>query len=766
MRRYLKRITRWQRALLAAFCLLLLVRPVKGQEAPPLPEATVTLAWEGRLQPPGWTEVQFTFTNEGPDWEGELRLVDVANQTIYHQALSLPAHSNKFYRVPLFVSSQGINIVVENATSTLINLRGLGRLTSGAGRTCAIVDPRGQLALTPGEGCDKTVAIRDLQTLPETSLAWDQIDVLIINGAPTDSLTPAQQGALLAWVSAGGHLVVGGSADLPQALSGLPEALAIAAPGALITLPAPPLSLQMSGAPTAQNWQAAELRPAVGARALLSLENTTLAASENIGLGRVDILGWNLGLAGGRLWLSQLWSADITPATSFQNNASLSGIDNIMAQNTAGIPIENFPKTWWLLLIIPVYILLMGPFTLLIVRRLRKPVLAWILLPGWIVLTVLGFALGLNSSFAHAFPIVHEIGVILIPGPGLPARAVQTTAIYAPGMQRLAWDSAGLVRPLSNDPYAYASTPDNTNMDVTLGAGESRLALSQIQGVAEMVNEGSSQTPEISATLAVTRVQSRTTFTGQIWSAQPLHNVRFVFGSSGYWVPLALEVPAGEAVSYERSFSELTDQYRGGVSEMCAPLDTASSSPYYMPYSQASPINLRGCYLVGTIDTVPFPLQSLSANHITESCVFYALPCPQSIQNSLSLSSANAKPDSNSWIDSDGSFYVNLPSTTLTFLIPEIIEAQTINAMTIQMESGAWTATTLSDTVAIALWDWEAETWREQPASLAITSPLFIADVQSQHYINSEGLFQIRLTPTTTQGLAMKLTILLRNAER
>jgi len=64
-----------------------------------------------------------------------------------------------------------------------------------------------------------------LDALPEQPALWHMLDMLIISGIDTAQLSHALQRSLMAWVSRGGTLVLGGGADAAAVLSGLPEVM-------------------------------------------------------------------------------------------------------------------------------------------------------------------------------------------------------------------------------------------------------------------------------------------------------------------------------------------------------------------------------------------------------------------------------------------------------------------------------------------------------------------------------------------------------------
>ncbi|HRT31740.1 MAG TPA: hypothetical protein P5211_04930, partial [Anaerolineae bacterium] len=174
------------------------------------PTLDITLPWEGAVRFPGWTEVQVTLTAAETPWSGELRLEDRGQKLTYRRALTLPAGGRQFLRLPLYIPefSHYTLTLVEQGTAPASGQPLPLRTLDAQARFCVAVDPLGRLAPGTINGCKSSLLLTDLGTLPETAMAWDSVDVLILHEVATSALTAAQQEALWAWVSLGGHLTV------------------------------------------------------------------------------------------------------------------------------------------------------------------------------------------------------------------------------------------------------------------------------------------------------------------------------------------------------------------------------------------------------------------------------------------------------------------------------------------------------------------------------------------------------------------------------
>ena len=223
----------WKRWLLLVLALgLLQAAPTTSAQAPAnAPTLTLHLPWEGTVRMPGWTEVQVVLAATDTAWQGELVLTDRQQQLTYQQHINLPASGRQSLRLPLYVAEPGIftlELLAPDGAAVIAHRLPLRSAPTKA-RFCVAVDTLKQLAPRTENGCDSSLLLANLETLPETAMAWDAIDVLILREVSTTALTPAQREALWAWVILGGQLTIVEGPGTIQTLAGLPPSLKEAA---------------------------------------------------------------------------------------------------------------------------------------------------------------------------------------------------------------------------------------------------------------------------------------------------------------------------------------------------------------------------------------------------------------------------------------------------------------------------------------------------------------------------------------------------------
>lgn len=726
-------------------CLLLtLAAPGLAQEGDEGPTWEVLRAWGGLIRAPGWMEVQVTLTNEGSAWEGVLQIADPANEVNYRLPLLLPAHSRKQYRLPLFVSGTGssrISLVQEGQVEREERL--LHTPVASTERVCAIVDASGILSLGEDEGCAHVFLLQDVEGLPETPMAWDAVDVLLVNGVSTAALTAAQWDALLAWLGAGGHLIVRGGAALPQALAGLPETLQIA-------------SLSAPGSST--------LQPAPGAEVISRSHQGIMVVGKELGVGRVEVVGWDLANSQYLPRLTTLWVEDAIPVVSLLSSGETLAAVAPNHNTLLEVPTSLMPKLWPWLIVFPLYVLLMGPGTWLIVKRRRRPLLVWVLIPLWIALATVGLSLWLGGAFAHTFPMVNEIALVSVPAPGLPARVVQSTALFAPRAGNLRWEMEGAPRPLLgcfDFDIGYYGDGKSFPADVTWTETGARVDTEHPLGPLTWGAEGLTTAPEITADLAWASgwngSSGHSLIRGTLQSSVPLQHLNLLLEGGDYRVALTGTVPANMQLEITQPVTvEQTNSFT--YNELCG----VRSSDYYYPYYATPPsipsypgeqdTRAHRCYLTAITAGVPFPHERLRGTWMGETCWLVAVPCPTFYSGSVHISSESlAVSAENGWADEDGYVYVSMPDTTVDYTLPSFLTPRKISRLTLEFQTRDWPSDgtlKFSDVITVEFWNWTMEHW------VAISTPevgtsLTVGGVQAQQFLDATGRLRLRLTPST-----------------
>ncbi len=273
---------------------------------------------------------------------------------------------------------------------------------------------------------------------PDNPLVLEALDAIYLNSEVAVNLRAGQVNALLGWVNAGGHLIVAleqvsditaspwlrkllpfepkdmaGVAKHPQLEDWLRagESVAVASPGS------PRRRQGNQGRPGAQNqdqsitdpilrspfadlpvdaaFEVAELRVVTGlvrdGEVVLAAGDVPLIVTANRGLGRVTALTFSPEREPFKSWknLTTFWTrlaevpAALYATTDYTGSYGQSA-DGIFGAMIDSRQVHKLPVGWLLALLL-VYLLVIGPLDRLWLKRINKPMLTWITFPAYVL---------------------------------------------------------------------------------------------------------------------------------------------------------------------------------------------------------------------------------------------------------------------------------------------------------------------------------------------------------------------------------------------
>lgn len=396
--------------------LFLLPPPAHAQDLPPAPDPTLTLTAESTLDgnyvPYRWLAIQVTLANTGPDRVVHLRsrLPSDSPPRAYTQQVVLPQRSEK--QITLYLPMQSlariaqITVVPDSPdapdmpdvpvlASTTLDL--FPRIEE---RLLGIVsDQPLTLALPRRQDLDSfpfVVVPLAPADLPSDPRGLDSLTILLLHDTDTRLLSPTQQQALLAWVARGGHLVLGGGEVNRATPLGLDPALQPATLGAEHLLDVRPLRLITSAPP---RLIGSTLTPLVPARPF-GVPEAPLFVQRMYGAGLVTQLAFSPTQRTLRTWdgAPALWDWLLSPARRYAGRSGLEADadtlqSSLLAQAAADLPASNLPRSSPVFGLLMAYLLFVGPVLAVLLRRLDRQPLTWLLVPTLAVLTGAGGAL-------------------------------------------------------------------------------------------------------------------------------------------------------------------------------------------------------------------------------------------------------------------------------------------------------------------------------------------------------------------------------------
>jgi hypothetical protein len=294
------------------------------------------------------------------------------------------------------------------------------------------------------------------------------------------SLTEAQRRSLERWVAEGGQLVILGGPDWQARTAAFADLLPIDEVTAVDAVPQAALAAWAgSDAPATLDASVSTgtLRDEAGA--LITAEDGTLLASMRpVGAGRVILIGTDLATDAHRGWEGSpgLWGR-LLPTGALLEQFMGGGfpiqeeIDNSLSQALNTLPSLDVPPAELLLAVIVGYILLIGPISYIVLRRVDRRELAWVTAPLLIVLFS-ACSYGIGRSLKGSDVIVNQISLIRSSSAGGTASVETYAGVYSP--DRATYDVSVEADALMGRlvPMAFREPGVTTGTDVVMEQGD------------------------------------------------------------------------------------------------------------------------------------------------------------------------------------------------------------------------------------------------------------------------------------------------------
>lgn len=457
----------------------------------------------------GWYPVTFEIFNDGPGFDAIIQVTagQLGGGSVSH-ALELPTNTRKRVVIPCFSSSQGFlqldtrlldskgRVVAENTGLRLSQVAWEGFLLAGAPSSFAGMPTFPDVGNKQNLNELQPRAVRldlgqRLESFPENPIALEGLNAIYLNTTRALDLKDPQVEALLAWVHAGGHLIV--AIDQPSDVSAtawLKDALP-ATVGGLSNRPLngelhrwllqsagpgrgefqyvyqpPPLSVsRRNGTANEQDPLAdlpadaafdhatlplVELTPR-GGKALVSTGNLPLVVTGPRGRGLVTVMAFNPERDPVKSWKNRPWFwarvAGVPRELLRPGDYNAWGgksADAVFGSMIETRQVRKLPVGVLLVLLV-VYLVVIGPLDQWWLKRIKRPMLTWITFPAYVALFSLliyyiGFRLRAGSSEWNE---LHVVDILPRSGEAV-LRGRTYTSLYSPANEtyRVACDLA------------------------------------------------------------------------------------------------------------------------------------------------------------------------------------------------------------------------------------------------------------------------------------------------------------------------------------
>jgi hypothetical protein len=457
----------------------------------------IFLGYDNIVPEASWFPVVCEIKNDGPSFNGTVELSpgNYNEGQSTRLAVELPTGTLKRIVIPVFSSIRGGSWDIR-----LLDERGKTRaeqLSMRARKQIARGTPLiGALSRTPGGAPVLRATLPQAEELqpsaarllpaifPDNPIVLEGLNCLYLNSERAVDLTKPQVNAIFAWLNAGGHLVI--AVEQPSDISSSPwlkELFPVDVQdlrplsrhpeldswlrddpwpmnsgftrefqrrtGRLRQNPDTETSVgnPFSNLPTDLDFQGAEMQVAVGpvreGAITLKSGETPLMVTSTRGSGRVTALLFSPEREPTRSWknLGVFWAKlaevpgvwYVNKDSNFQGGWSSDGIFGAMIDSRQ---VHRLPIGWLLLLLL-VYLVVIGPLDQFWLKRIGKPMLTWITFPCYVVIFSLviyfiGYKLRAGESEWNELHLVD----VLANGERAQLRGRSYASIYSPSNQR------------------------------------------------------------------------------------------------------------------------------------------------------------------------------------------------------------------------------------------------------------------------------------------------------------------------------------------
>lgn len=464
----------------------------------------VFLGYDGTVREATWFPITCEIMNSGPAFSGfiEVSPGSYGKGQTQRLPIELPTGTLKRVIIPTFAPSRyqspwDVRLVdgrgkVREEVLGVRPQKQVGwetKLIGALPRTAA-----GMVALrtTKRNQPDMQPASARFQTamFPDNPLVLEGLDAIYLNSETAVALRASQVNALQAWMNAGGHLIV--AIEQVNDVTGVPwlrkilpvepqEIVTVGAHGELgswlqqeLTVtksPAVPRRSNRRNQPadetpvvaTTENafgilnadsiFEAADIRVVTGqirdGRTVVSVADKPLIVTANRGLGRVTTLMFSPEREPFKSWkeLPTFWTRMLeVPLTLYTSTDYYPGYglaaDGIFGAMIDSRQVHKLPVGWLLLLLL-IYLVVIGPFDRIWLKKINKPMLTWITFPCYVVffsglIYFIGYKLRAGDSEYNELHVVD----ILANGERAELRGRTYASIYSPANTKYPMHSA------------------------------------------------------------------------------------------------------------------------------------------------------------------------------------------------------------------------------------------------------------------------------------------------------------------------------------
>lgn len=434
----------------AAFLISFILLPDKEVNAVQTNNAIsmkISYGYEGNFKLGKFMPVQIEIENKGENIDGTVQIEVPKNNyeyMLYESAAALPKDSKKkiMMNIPVFTNIKDLKVKITNKTRVvheqMVDTK-LGRIEGNMLLVGALSDDYNSISyfnsgkleiVQPDSKTSITAPTKlvklDETTFPELPNGLSAIDVILINNFDTSKLSNLQYEALKTWVKRGGNLIIGTGPSNAKTLAVFKDGFISGEIGEISKVHTSSLTALINKKEVNPiTLDVVNIQMKEGEN-VLSQDQSTLVKKLQRGSGSVGICNFDLGLEPMTSWKGNEAFASLL----YKEVVSTQYADNMLIQEKSNqywrlreiltvVPDGKLPSVKGLLIILMIYILVIGPVSYQILKKLDKRYLMWAVVPGFsIIFTGIIFGVGGTTRFTKPFINVANIITINSDGKG------------------------------------------------------------------------------------------------------------------------------------------------------------------------------------------------------------------------------------------------------------------------------------------------------------------------------------------------------------
>jgi hypothetical protein len=256
--------------------------------------------------------------------------------------------------------------------------------------------------------------------MPDRPAGLSSLDLVLLHNLSPESLSETQLSALVAWINAGGHLLIGGGAAADTVSDWLPEQLLAATIGAETMIDDDPLS-DLADEPGPGSLSGLQLTPLPGGISTGAAPNPAWV-SKSFGQGMVTQLAFDPTAPAIEGWegAPQFWNAFLQPtfrvSSLFGEQTNVDMIqEQALTSTLTALPTIDQPPVDWFFLVLVIYTIVIGPGLALLLHQIDRQSWSWLLVPviavsSGLLLFTLALSLRASDKVVSQISLIEELG--------------------------------------------------------------------------------------------------------------------------------------------------------------------------------------------------------------------------------------------------------------------------------------------------------------------------------------------------------------------